>query len=66
MTDTQARASGLCEAIERYSAVFQGDEPRIRSSGRALGDDAVHPARCMLFSAAQYRRGQSGTRAARP
>jgi ribosomal protein S12 methylthiotransferase accessory factor len=54
MTDVQARASGLSEAIERYSAVFQGDEPRTISSARALGDEAVHPASCMLFSPAQY------------
>ena len=27
-TDVQARASALCEAMERYSGVFRGDEPR--------------------------------------
>jgi ribosomal protein S12 methylthiotransferase accessory factor len=54
MTDVQARVSGLCEAIERYSAVFQGDEPRVRSSWRALGSEAVHPSSCLLVSAAQY------------
>lgn len=54
LTDVQARASGLCEAIERYSAVFQGDEPRVRSSYHALAEEAVHPASCMLFSPAQY------------
>ena len=54
MTDAQARASGLCEAIERYSAVFQGDEPRIRSSYGALGGEAVHPATCLLVSPTQY------------
>ena len=56
MTDAQARASGLCEAIERYSAVFQGDEPLIHASYRTLGDGAIHPASCMLFSPAQYAR----------
>ena len=54
MTDVQAHASGLCEAIERYSAVFQGDAPRIHASYRTLGDGAIHPASCMLFSPEQY------------
>ena len=27
-SDVQARASGLCEGLERYSGVFRGDEPR--------------------------------------
>ena len=54
MTDIQARASGLCEAIERYSAVFQGDEPRIHASFHQRAGDAIHPSACMLFSDAQY------------
>jgi len=53
-TDAQARASALCEAIERYSGIFQGDEIRIRGSLRSLGPSAVHPNACMHFSAAQY------------
>ncbi|MBV8608787.1 MAG: YcaO-like family protein, partial [Singulisphaera sp.] len=28
MSDLQAKASGLGEALERFSGVFQGDEPR--------------------------------------
>jgi ribosomal protein S12 methylthiotransferase accessory factor len=31
-TDEQARASALCEALERYSGVYQGDEARVRAS----------------------------------
>jgi len=53
-TDAQARASGLCEAIERYSGVFQGDELRIKNSYRGLGDRAIHPNACTNFSRAQY------------
>jgi bacteriocin biosynthesis cyclodehydratase domain-containing protein len=53
-TDAQARASAFCEAVERYSADFQGDEVRLRGSYRALGDAAIHPNACMGFSAAQY------------
>src|SRR5262245_41967442 len=34
VTDVQARASALCEALERYSGMHQGDEPRIRAAFR--------------------------------
>lgn len=49
----QAKASALCEAIERYSGVFQGDEARIRASLEDLDDAAIHPNACMLFSGSQ-------------
>ncbi|MDB5308475.1 MAG: adenylate cyclase [Gemmataceae bacterium] len=55
VTDTQARASGLCEGLERYSGVFRGDEIRRRARLRDLGDDAIHPNSCLLFSERQYR-----------
>jgi ribosomal protein S12 methylthiotransferase accessory factor len=54
-TDVQARASGLCEGLERYSAVFRGDEPRRRARLAELGGSAVHPHDCLLFSERQYR-----------
>jgi oxazoline/thiazoline synthase len=53
-TDSQAKASGFCEAIERYSGVFQGYEIRQKGSYRQLGDKAIHPNACMNFSSAQY------------
>jgi bacteriocin biosynthesis cyclodehydratase domain-containing protein len=56
VTDVQARASALCEALERYSGQLQGDEPRHRATFRELGDRAIHPNACMLFSDEQYRR----------
>jgi ribosomal protein S12 methylthiotransferase accessory factor len=55
VSDLQARASGLCEALERYCGVFRGDEPRTRARLRDLGDCALHPNACMLYSAKQYR-----------
>jgi ribosomal protein S12 methylthiotransferase accessory factor len=55
MTDLQAKASGLCEAIERYCGVYQGCEQRVTSSLTRLGSDAVHPYSCMLYSKDQYR-----------
>lgn len=51
-TAAQARASALSEAIERYSAVFQGDEARVRARFADL-DDAVHPDALQNYSAAQ-------------
>lgn len=53
-TDIQARASGFCEAIERYSGVFQGYEITIKSSYQQLGNQAIHPNACMNFSQQQY------------
>lgn len=55
-TDSQARVSAMCEAIERYSGVFQGNERRTRSSYESLGDAAIHPNLCLQFSASQYAR----------
>ncbi|HIK05205.1 MAG TPA: TOMM precursor leader peptide-binding protein [Trichormus sp. M33_DOE_039] len=54
-TDTQAKASGFCEAIERYSGVFQGDEIRLKSSYEQLNEKAIHPNDCMNFSQTQYQ-----------
>lgn len=53
-TDIQSRASGLCEAIERYSGIFQGDEPRKRATLAELGDLALHPESLLYFSNTQY------------
>ena len=44
-SDVQARASGLCEGLERYSGVFRGDEP---GAGPAPGDSAVPPSRSTI------------------
>lgn len=50
----QVRLSALAESIERYSGVFDGTEPRIRATFRALGEAAIHPNACLLFSERQY------------
>ena len=54
-SDAQARASALCEALERYSGVFQGDEPRRQARLGELGGAVIHPNACMGFSDRQYR-----------
>lgn len=53
-TDRQARASGFCEAIERYSGIYQGDEFRIKSTYAQL-ESSIHPSLYMHFSPAQYQ-----------
>ncbi|MBV8883270.1 MAG: TOMM precursor leader peptide-binding protein [Chroococcidiopsidaceae cyanobacterium CP_BM_RX_35] len=58
-TDQQSKASGLCEAIERYSGIFTGDEIRIKGTYVQLESAAIHPNTCMLFSANQYQNRQA-------
>jgi oxazoline/thiazoline synthase len=53
-SDLQAKVSALCEALERYSAVFQGDESRRTARFQELGSEAIHPNTCMCFSVKQY------------
>jgi oxazoline/thiazoline synthase len=53
VSDMQAKVSGLCEAIERYSGNHQGDEPSFVASYESIGEAAVHPNAVMGFSAAQ-------------
>jgi len=55
VTEVQARASALGEALERYSGLHQGGEPGVRATFRELDDRAVHPNACMLVSDSQYR-----------
>lgn len=53
-TPAQARASVLCEAIERYSGCFFGDEPRIRASRADVGERALPFEELVLYSERQY------------
>jgi ribosomal protein S12 methylthiotransferase accessory factor len=53
-TAAQAEVGALCEAVERYSGSYHGDEPRVRGSLRSLGERAIHPNECQLFDERQY------------
>jgi bacteriocin biosynthesis cyclodehydratase domain-containing protein len=54
-TDIQARVSGMCEAIERYSGVWRGDRPTRLGAYDALGPElAVHANDLLLYSDTQY------------
>lgn len=54
VTAVHAEASALCEAIERYSGNFTGQEARVRASLRDLGADAIDPTSCLLYDPRQY------------
>jgi oxazoline/thiazoline synthase len=54
VTAVHAQASALCEAIERYSGNFRGDELCVRDNLSSLGEAAVHPNACQLYDARQY------------
>ncbi len=54
VTPVQAEVGALCEALERHSGHYDGDEERVRGSFRSLGDAAVHPDTCQLFDERQY------------
>lgn len=56
--DLQARVSALCEALERYSGLAQGDEVRIFSLYKEMAD-AIHPSSLLLYSETQYAQAES-------
>ncbi|MCY4599947.1 MAG: TOMM precursor leader peptide-binding protein, partial [Acidobacteria bacterium] len=60
-TREQSEVSALCEAIERYSGAFHGDEIRVRKRFvEFAGDDAaVHPNDIQLFSDHQLDNAKS-------
>ncbi len=53
-SDDQAKVSALCEALERFSGVCQGDEARVRATTEGLGQQAVRLAELLNFSEKQY------------
>ncbi len=54
-TDADARVGAICEALERYSGVYRGDEAIVRGRYSELGEEAIHPNDVMGFSERQYR-----------
>jgi len=54
VTELEAKVGALCEAVERYCATRDGDEPTVRDSYHGLGDIAVHPHACQLFHPRQH------------
>lgn len=54
VTALDAQVGALCEAIERFSGTFQGDEERVRGSLRSLGERAVDPRASLLYDPRQH------------
>jgi ribosomal protein S12 methylthiotransferase accessory factor len=54
-TPAAARASALCEAVERYCGSRFGDERTVRASYRDLRERAIHPDSCQLFHERQFQ-----------
>ncbi len=54
MTELQAKVSAMGEAIERYSAVYRGNEPTTHGSYAELAPKALHVEALTNFSDAQY------------
>ena len=67
-TESQAKASALGEAIERWAAAFQGDESTHRACFSEVERDAIHPDALLLLSEAQRAsaRNASSSPIARP
>ena len=61
VTAALARTGALCEALERYSGQFHGDEPFLKASYRELSD-AVHPNDCYRISESQYEHREEWNR----
>lgn len=53
-TEVDARASALCESLERFSAVHRGGEPSVLARFSELGARAYPPNDLMHFSEKQY------------
>ncbi|HKO52621.1 MAG TPA: TOMM precursor leader peptide-binding protein [Polyangiaceae bacterium] len=51
----QAKASALCEALERHSGEWQGDEARIRGASSDFGEQCISLDSLLCFSERQYR-----------
>lgn len=54
VTDAQAKVSAICEAIERYSGVYHGDEPERLATFEDIAHEALAPNDLMRFSDAQF------------
>ncbi|MGW7534240.1 TOMM precursor leader peptide-binding protein [Amycolatopsis sp. NPDC054798] len=65
-TRGEAKASALGEAIERYSGMFHGDEPRVMASFEELDEQAIDPNDVHLYSERQIvRRAEHNARGIR-
>lgn len=64
MTEMQAKVGALCEALERYSFLYQGDSSTHWSRLSDLGEQAIDPRSVLLFSEDQYDRCEETNKSA--
>ncbi len=62
-SDIQAKASAICEAIERYCGVWRGDEPTVQGSFEDLAGRAINPESLLCFSRSQYENREAWNQA---
>ena len=53
-TDAQAKTSALCEALERYSGVYRGEEQQVFASFNELKEKAIDPRSVLMYSEKQF------------
>ena len=54
-TDVQSKTSGICEALERFSAIYTDSVILFTSSYNRIQEKAIHPNEMLLFSPTQYK-----------
>lgn len=54
-SEIQAKVSGICEAVERFSGVWSEDRPTLRSRADQLGERYLLPNDLMLFGPEQFQ-----------
>lgn len=54
VTALDAEVGALCEAVERRSGAFFGDEARVSGSFTSLGDSAIHPDSVQQYHPRQF------------
>jgi ribosomal protein S12 methylthiotransferase accessory factor len=59
VTPQSSTTGALCEALERYSGIFRGNEKRVKASCKALKETAIHPYDLLNFSDSQYKNRQN-------
>ena len=55
VSEAQAKASALCESVERYSAMRHGTEALRTHAYNEIREDAIHPNAVLQYSERQYR-----------
>ena len=55
VSSTQSKVSALCEALERYAPVYQGNEPLFASRQSDLAGPSYNPSQLTPYSEQQYQ-----------